>query len=79
MASIIAVLRVLYDDSNPRPARIILEAMICGALSLCITSVIEIFHLPSNASITIGGAIGFIGVTTLRDFILKTINKRIDK
>lgn len=79
MASIIAVLRVLYDDSNPRPARIILESLICGALSLCITSVIEIFHLPSSAAITIGGAIGFIGVTTLRDFILKAINKRIDK
>lgn len=78
MASIIAMLRVLYDDKNTKPTRVMLEALICGALSLCITSLIEIFSLPDSASITIGGAIGFIGVTALRNFILKTINKRID-
>lgn len=79
MASIIAALRVLYDEKNTRPLRIILEALICGSLSLCITSIVEFFHLPTSASITLGGAIGFIGVTGLRDFILKTLHKRIDK
>lgn len=79
MASLISILRILYDEKNTKPARIILESLICGALSLCITSIIEIFKLPPSASITLGGAIGFIGVTALRNFILKTINKRLDK
>ncbi|AZS49978.1 hypothetical protein DM558_03940 [Entomomonas moraniae] len=40
---------------------------------------VDIFQLPQSAVITIGGAIGFVGVTSLREFILKTINNRIDK
>lgn len=79
MATTIATLRILYDAKNTKPFRIMLEALICGALALCISSLIEIFHLPSSAATTIGGAIGFIGVNTLRDFILRSINKRIDK
>ncbi len=78
MATIIATLRVLYDEKNTKPTRIILEALICGALSLCISGIIEIFQLPNSAGITLGGAIGFIGVNTLRNFILKSINKRTD-
>lgn len=78
MATIIATLRILYDETKPRPFRVILEALICGALSLCVTSIIDIFQLPNSAAITIGGTIGFIGVNTLRDFIIKCINKRTD-
>lgn len=77
MAMVIAILRVIYDEKNTKPWRIMLEALICGALSLCVTSIIEYFQLPENASITIGGAIGFIGVTSLRNFILKSLNKDV--
>lgn len=79
MASFIAVLRVLYDGKETKLFRVILEALICGSLSLCITSIVDIFGLPQSAAITIGGAIGFIGVTTLRDFLLRMINKRVDR
>ncbi|UYZ83186.1 phage holin, lambda family [Entomomonas sp. E2T0] len=79
MAAIMAILRLLYDENETKPIRIALEAVTCGAMSLCITSIVEIFNLPQSAVITIGGAIGFIGVTALRNFILKAINKRIDK
>lgn len=79
MASIIATLRILYDDNKTKPTRIILEALTCGALSLCVTGIVEIFNLPTSAAITIGGTIGFIGVTALRNFILKIITNRIDK
>lgn len=35
--------------------------------------------LPTSATVTIGSAIGFIGVTTLRDKLLKIINRKMDK
>lgn len=79
MSSVIATLRVLYDEKKTKPTRILLEALTCGTLSLCVTGLVEFFHLPASAAITLGGAIGFIGATALRDLILKSINKRIDK
>lgn len=78
MAFIIALLRIVWDGNETRPIRILLEASICGALSLCVTSIIDFFSLPASAAITIGGAIGFIGVTALRDLILRFIKRKID-
>lgn len=79
MAFIIAMLRTLYDEKNPKFLRIVLESLICGTLSLCFTSLIEFFHLPNSAAITLGGAIGFIGVNQLRELILKSLHNRINK
>ncbi|UYZ83364.1 phage holin family protein [Entomomonas sp. E2T0] len=39
MASIIAILRILYDGKETKPLKIILEAVIFGALSLCVVSI----------------------------------------
>lgn len=77
LATIIAALRVLYDNNSIRPIRVIIEALLCGALSLCVSGIVEIVGLPSSFVITIGGAIGFLGVTTLRDYILRMINKKM--
>lgn len=79
MASVIAMLRVLYEAKEIKPVQVILEAFICGALSLCATSIIDIIGLPQSAAVTIGGAIGFIGVTALRELLLKVLNKKVDK
>lgn len=79
LATIIAALRVLYDDQDTKIIRVILEALLCGALALCVSSIVEMLSLPPSATVTIGGAIGFIGVTTLRDNLLKILNRKIDK
>lgn len=79
MSSVIAILRILYDEKKTRPTRIILEALICGTLALCVTGIIEFLDLPDSAAITLGGAIGFIGTTALRDLILKSINRKADQ
>lgn len=78
LAAVIAALRVLYDDQETRIVRVILEALLCGALALCVSSIVEMLSLPPSATVTIGGAIGFIGVTALRDNLLKIINRKID-
>lgn len=78
MASIIAFLRVLYDGKETRWTRIGLESLICGALSLCASSLVGFFGAPETLSVTVGGAIGFLGVTSIREFLVKWAGKRID-
>ena len=78
MASIIAALRVLYDGKETRWTRIALESLICGALSLCASNLVQWGGLPASVSIAAGGAIGFLGVTTIREFLVKWAGKRAD-
>lgn len=76
MATLISYLRVMYDGKETHQVRVILEALICGSLSLCATSVISWLQLPSDLAIAAGGAIGFMGVNTLRDYMLRWIGRQ---
>lgn len=78
MAVIISFLRVLYDAKETSKVRILLESLICGALSLSASSVIEWMSWPPSLSVAAGGAIGFLGVTVIRSFILKFIGRKVD-
>lgn len=77
MASVIAFLRVLYDGKETRWTRIALESLICGCLSLCASSAMAWAGLPESLSIAAGGAIGFLGVTTIREFLVRWAGKRV--
>jgi lambda family phage holin len=77
MASAIAVLRVLYDGKEARWTRIILESLICGGLSMSATSVIRWGGLPDDMAVAVGGAIGFIGVTALRDLLMRVLIRKV--
>ena len=78
MSFVIAYLRVMYDGKETHTVRTLLEALLCGALSLCATSVIKWLNMPQDMAIAIGGAIGFFGVNTLREKILHLIDRNID-
>lgn len=78
MATIIAVLRVMYDGKETDKARMLLEALICGSLSLCATSVIGWLNMPADMSIAAGGAVGFLGVQTMRDFMMRWFGRQVD-
>ena len=75
MAVIISFLRVAYDGKESSRVRMTLEALLCGALSLCATSLIAWVNLPEDMAIAVGGAVGFMGVTALRERILRIIDK----
>lgn len=79
MASVIAFLRVLYDGKETRWTRIGLESIICGLLSFSASSSMGFFGMPESLSITVGGSIGFLGVTTIREYLVKWAGKRTDK
>lgn len=78
MAIIISFLRVLYDAKETSKVRIMLESLICGALSLSASSIIEWMDWPPSLAVGAGGAIGFIGVTAIRELIMRFLGKKVD-
>ncbi len=79
MAMVIATLRVIYDKKETKWLRIVLEAGICGALSLSVTHAIYALGLDANWAFFAGGSIGYLGSQTIRELVLRLLNKRIDK
>lgn len=79
MAFIIAVLRVVYDRQETSNVRITLEGLICGGLSLSLSSALEWFGAPDSVAIAAGGFIGFIGVIKIRQLSLTWLGKKADK
>jgi lambda family phage holin len=76
MATIISILRVLYEGKETSKVRILLEALICGALSLSASSLIVWMEWPSSLSVAAGGAIGFLGVTAIREIVVRVIGRK---
>ncbi|RMQ98467.1 Holin [Pseudomonas savastanoi pv. glycinea] len=78
MAVLISFLRVLYDAKETSKSRIVLEALICGALSLVASSLIEWMEWPPSLSVAAGGSIGFLGVTAIRELVARFIGRKVD-
>lgn len=78
MAVLISFLRVLYDAKETSKGRIVLEALICGALSLVASSVIEWMEWPPSLSVAAGGSIGFLGVTAIRELVTRFLGRKAD-
>ncbi|WP_210507487.1 phage holin, lambda family [Pantoea ananatis] len=75
LAMIMAVLRIAYTGGGWR--RMTLEGLLCGALTLTVASGLAYIEWPRTATIAIGGAVGFIGVDSLRAFVLRFIGNHI--
>ncbi|MGS3448550.1 phage holin, lambda family [Klebsiella electrica] len=69
-----AALRIAYGGGGWK--RIVLEGLLCGALTLTVASGLEYLSIPKNLSVGIGGGIGFIGVEQFRKLIINIINIR---
>lgn len=78
MAFFIAYLRIMYDGKETRKVATLLEALLCGAISLCAASVIKWLNMPPDMAIAVGGAIGFLGVNAIRQKVLLLIDRKID-
>ena len=74
MAGLIAYGRLIYDGASRKNKW--LEGVLCGALSLCITSALDVVGLPVSISPFVGGVIGFVGVDKLREIAISALRKR---
>lgn len=76
MAVVMSLLRVYYDANETNTARALLEASICGCLTLAAASALDWIGAPQQVAVAVGGFIGFIGVAKLRAFIFAWLNRR---
>lgn len=67
--------RLIYDGVDRKNKWI--EGVLCGALSLAISSSLEVVGLPISMSPFLGGLVGFIGVEKVREIALRVINRRM--
>lgn len=79
IAAITAIARIMYFRRVRKVTRILLEAFLCMTLTLCASSIIDYFNLPEKADIAIAVLIGFIGVETIREVLIKFLNKKADQ
>ncbi|HDS2238211.1 MULTISPECIES: phage holin, lambda family [Klebsiella] len=74
LSVIMAGLRIAYGGGGWK--KMLLEGFLCGCLTLTFASALEYFDFPKTLSISIGGAVGFIGVDAIRAFAMKYIGSR---
>jgi len=77
MAFFMAVVRVIYDKEETSAVRILMEAFICGSLTVSAGSAFAAMGYGQNWYLFCGGMIGMLGSQTLRAFAKKFINKKI--
>lgn len=79
MALVIALLRNAYERKEARCQRVLLEALLCGALGYGISSGLSYFELPPGVSVFAGCTIGFLGADFVRRKARQLVNKKVDK
>lgn len=79
MAMVIAVLRVVYDKEETHFTRVLLEAFICGSLTLAFGSGADAMGMGDGWHLFIGGLVGFLGSQAIRRLAYRAINSRIGK
>lgn len=84
MAIIIAALRVIYFGER-KLVRIILGTLLCGFISLSVSGSIDFIEaifkieLPHSVLVPACSMVGFIGLTTLREILIKLLIKKTNE
>lgn len=76
MAMVIAIIRVFYDQQETKGARVFLEALLCGALSLAISNGILAMGLNTQWAVFAGGAVGYLGPTTVKSYAVRLLDRK---
>lgn len=74
LAIAMAILRIAYNGGGWN--KMLLEGLLCGALTLTVASVLEYLNWSKSISVAVGGGIGFIGVEQFRRLLLGFLNTR---
>lgn len=77
VGALVALIRVMYDDSEPSIVRRLLECTLCGAIALCVASGAQALGLQGDYSTFAGGAIGLIGADTVRGWAKRVAEARV--
>lgn len=77
LATVIALLRVIYDGKEPRWVRRFLESLLCGAIALGVAHLVQALGLSSGWATFLGGAVGLFGADQVREWGRKVADGRI--
>lgn len=77
LSCVIAALRVVYDGGDQR--QVVLEGLLCGALTLAVSAALEWLKLPSSLAPFFGGFIGLVGVEGVRRLANSHLSKKVDR
>ena len=79
MAFTLAVLRIMYDKKESKWQRILLEGLLCGALSVGLSSGLKFFSLDAGLAVFFGAVIGFFGVEFVRSRAQMYVDDKVKK
>ena len=79
LGALIALLRVMYDDREPRRVRRLLEAALCGTIAFGVGSGAEAIGAQQGVATFLGGAIGLLGADKVRECGRKYLNGKINQ
>lgn len=79
LSFVLAFLRTIYQDQEPRWVRRFLESAICGLITLSSGFGINALGVNGDWKYAVAGGIGFLGTEYIRSVAVKFINKKVDK
>jgi lambda family phage holin len=79
VGTVVALIRVMYDDREPRLLRRLLESTLCGAIAFAVASGAEALGLHGGYSTFAGGAVGLLGADQVRAWAQIWGRKRIEQ
>ena len=79
MAMAMSIIRVIYDKKETNFLRIIMESVICGALSVSAGSALDAMGYGQNWYLFCGGVIGFMGSQSIRALANKYISTKTEQ
>ncbi|SDC30609.1 phage holin, lambda family [Acinetobacter boissieri] len=75
MAIIMATLRMSYSGETWKAT--IVEALLCGALTLTAVSAMNYLGISKDVTVAIGGFIGFLGANKIKVIVNKLLSKKL--
>jgi len=77
LATVVALLRILYDGREPRWVRRFLGAMLCGAIALGVAHLVEALWMTQGWATFLGAAIGLFGADQVREWGRRIAERRV--
>lgn len=77
VGAFVALIRVMYDDSEPSIVRRLLECALCGAIALCVASGATALGITGDIATFAGGAVGLVGADTVRGWACRIGEQRV--
>lgn len=78
LAAVLSYLRILYDDTEPRWDRRLLEAALGGVLAFLVGVGAEKFGLAGGYSYAVAGVVGVLGIEQVRQMATRWANRKVD-